>query len=256
VANQRTLGSLGLHFLPTIDSGTMCRSESFPPGLDLRPFNSKPDDEISPIAAYMAMEINANAHGEYARRILTLNTSSTAECINEYSRKSLVEHLLAGPLTELSTCLTIPVTDPVAALALWTAKVIQNGPWDHKPQIAKRFHPRVPNGSQVWHFYRGKLYFYDVWSNIHYGYVGKAVGFSDSVLLDGAGLEQIGSELGRGNLPKLSFDMLPLRKFDDPSDRAAIQMGIRLQGRKPEHIDAQDLLDLVVDSNEITWKYA
>ncbi|UMP97053.1 polymorphic toxin type 44 domain-containing protein [Klebsiella pneumoniae] len=26
-------------------------------------------------------------------------------------------------------------------------------------------------------------YFYDVWSNIHYGYVGRSVGFSEAILL-------------------------------------------------------------------------
>ncbi|MDH1262060.1 polymorphic toxin type 44 domain-containing protein [Pseudomonas sp. GD03944] len=37
-------------------------------------------------------------------------------------------------------------------------------------------------------------YVYDIWSNIHYGYVRRAGFFSESVLPDGAGLEQIASD--------------------------------------------------------------
>ena len=79
----------------------------------------------------------------------------------------------------------------------------RDGEWDHKPIIARRFHPRSP-GLQHWHLYGNTLYFYEVWSNIHYGYVGRAAGFSNGVLLDGAGLEQIGSDLARLNLPRRS----------------------------------------------------
>ncbi len=47
---------------------------------------------------------------------------------------------------------------------------------------------------RVWHKQGEVDYFYDIWSNIHYGYVGRAGGLSESVLLDGAGLEQIASD--------------------------------------------------------------
>jgi hypothetical protein len=73
------------------------------------------------------------------------------------------------------------VTYRISALIAWAAKVRQNGDWDHKPKIAQRFHPRVPGGQQHWHLYGKTLYFYDVWSNIHYGYVGRAAGFSEKV---------------------------------------------------------------------------
>lgn len=33
-------------------------------------------------------------------------------------------------------------------------------------------------------------YFYDIWSNIHYGYVGVALGFSAAEMINGAGLAQ------------------------------------------------------------------
>ncbi|MOA31335.1 hypothetical protein D3C78_1524870 [compost metagenome] len=46
----------------------------------------------------------------------------------------------------------------------------------------------------IWHKHGKQDYSYDIWSNIHYGYVGMAGGFSESLLLDGAGLEQIASD--------------------------------------------------------------
>ena len=42
-----------------------------------------------------------------------------------------------------------------------------------------------------WHKYKDYDYYYDVWSNIHYGYVGLSVGFDEKTLLGGADLAQV-----------------------------------------------------------------
>lgn len=34
------------------------------------------------------------------------------------------------------------------------------------------------------------VYFYDIWSNIHYGYVGLSLGFTESELLTGSAIQQ------------------------------------------------------------------
>ena len=82
------------------------------------------------------------------------------------------------------------------ALAEWAWLVRENGLWDHKPAISSRFKPADPKASaQHWHHYDGFLYYYDIWSNIHYGYVGRTCGFTSGELLDGAGLDQTVSEL-------------------------------------------------------------
>lgn len=114
-----------------------------------------------------------------------------------------------------------------AALLSWGLLVRQGGQWDHKTVIPTRFYPRDPVG-QHWHLYNNTLYYYDVWSNLHYGYVGSAYGFTESVLLDGAGLEQMGSDVFRGRMPQHSGAIEGLRAFDDPADRAAVTEGIRL----------------------------
>lgn len=95
-------------------------------------------------------------------------------------------------------------------------------------------------------YVRATQYYYDIWSNIHYGYVGAAAGFSESVLLDGAGLEQIGSDLLRQRWPKGSSGVTGLRRFDDFSDRAAIAMGLRLYPIFPGSVSASVLLTRVL----------
>lgn len=82
------------------------------------------------------------------------------------------------------------------AKARWFLQVRQNGPWDHKPILRKMYQampsPPRPFGTmgKAFHFpIRGDLmyeYYYDIWSNIHYGYVGSKCGFDESTLQGGA----------------------------------------------------------------------
>lgn len=244
-------GPTGLFYTPLVEPGNMCRVEAPVRSLlaDLAPALNR--DEVTPIARYMAQEINVNANGPDARRILELNRFSPDACIRDYSKLALWRQLLGLGLTP-EQCVNMGISYGSAALMAWGLKVMQNGDWDHKPIIGRRFNTRVPHGLQVWHLHGQTEYFYDVWSNLHYGYVGNAVGFSDSVLLDGAGLEQIGSDLVRGQLPQQRGVASGLRVWDDPADRAAIAMGIRLRRQRPRHVTAQDLLSLVLPSTVIT----
>ena len=81
----------------------------------------------------------------------------------------------------------IGAANGTAAMAIWTERVGQYRDWDHKPKIHKKF--------GGYYYKQGEYeYFYDIWSNIHYGYVRRAGGLSESVLADDAGLEQIVSD--------------------------------------------------------------
>jgi len=71
-----------------------------------------------------------------------------------------------------------------SAMMKWKEMVGYDQPWDHKEQLKKAFGDWSLDGK------RGMLYHYDIWSNIHYGYVGRAAGFPDWVLLAGAGYAQ------------------------------------------------------------------
>ena len=101
------------------------------------------------------------------------------------------------------------------AWSLWTAQVmdarVKNyvgplapllGNWDHKPLLMDEKRSPVPEvlserpgKPRGWSAVGSRLYRFDIWSNIHYGYVGRASGFSQAELTGGAGIEQIGSEM-------------------------------------------------------------
>lgn len=81
------------------------------------------------------------------------------------------------------------------AQARWFVQVRQDGPWDHKPILRNMYEsmpaPPRPFGTlgRAFHFpIRGDLFhefYYDIWSNIHYGYVGTRCGFDEQTLQDG-----------------------------------------------------------------------
>jgi hypothetical protein len=89
---------------------------------------------------------------------------------------------------------------------------------------------------------------------LHYGYVGRAAGFSERVLLDGAGLEQIGSTLANRELPERTAGVDGLRAWDAREDRAAIKMGIDLHKQKTNWVTARDVMTLILSSKAIRTK--
>jgi hypothetical protein len=68
-------------------------------------------------------------------------------------------------------------------MGVFGSLVRKDGPWDHKPAILQMtFHSKG-----VWTPLPGdpykKLIKYDIWSNIHYGYVGRSLGIPASTLM-------------------------------------------------------------------------
>jgi hypothetical protein len=87
------------------------------------------------------------------------------------------------------------------------------GIWDHKPYIRGKW-----GVAQLIDFTPlGKAeqvnFYYDIWSNIHYGYVGRAAAFTEKELLDWAAAENAVSTPG-----------VP----EPVSDRRSIEIGSRL----------------------------
>jgi len=74
------------------------------------------------------------------------------------------------------------------------------------------------------------VYHYDIWSNMHYGFVGIKAGFSEEHLLSGADKAQVFDNAGATQ--------------DDPFDREAILAGIRLAGRK-DTVTIEDFLTII-----------
>lgn len=76
-------------------------------------------------------------------------------------------------------------------------------------------------------------------------------GFSESVLLDGAGLEQIGSALPRLQCPERDSKIKGLRAWDNARDRAGIQISIKLFQMNPNMATTQNVMPLVTKSTAI-----
>ena len=154
------------------------------------------------VAQYILDEIKINIKGAHVRKIREQLDYDGSR------RKQWHELTIFG-----KTTIPYPTPNLVSAMALWTERVYKGRPWDHKTKIImipelkslgtprkvrtlsevkkQRFEGEIPlNSKSFWHKYKDYDYYFDVWSNIHYGYVGLACGFTEDILLNGAGLAQ------------------------------------------------------------------
>jgi Bacterial toxin 44 len=100
------------------------------------------------------------------------------------------------------------------------------GRWDHKGKIQQmqcRFDSvctheyfRIPGTRIGLHA--------NVWSNIHYGYVGTVAGFDEQILQKAA---------DAGSLPVVGPSLEPITGISTPGDRLSIQIGIDLAKQYP-----------------------
>lgn len=97
------------------------------------------------------------------------------------------------------------------AMSKWIEMVQQGGEWDHKPKLDTKFglnekgdyYTRMPGVD-------GEIY-YDVWSNLHFGYEGTLAGFDADTLHTGAS----------------AADVIDNDRYDE-GDRISVQLGIDL----------------------------
>jgi hypothetical protein len=149
-------------------------------------------------------------------------------------------------------CVVLGMSDWVIGAMAWKEMVDYKHPWDHKPKIKNN--PRFVSSTKSveYHLHGDTAYLHDVWSNVHYGYVGRAVGFTLAVLLDGAGVAQLKQDLDipHGVLPMGTGSSLLPRRFDPPTDRYSITLGFNMY---PQSISAQGLVAAIVKSkNQLT----
>lgn len=214
-------------------------------------------DQMEELASYIAGEMNRNIHDPAVLEMKRLIDYDPDVAAKQFAELPLLARL-GGPPNYGS----IAKAQKVAAAVIWTKKVGQDQEWDHKPKLRKLI-PGVRHK-------QGKYeYFYDIWSNIHYGYVGIIGGLSESVLLDGAGAEQIVSDTRRKAeewLTKPKADKtLPgphptaspwtdLRSWDDVADRVSISIGVKLANQYPNGgITTKMIMDEVLAVAPENW---
>ncbi|MGR6738373.1 polymorphic toxin type 44 domain-containing protein [Pseudomonas chlororaphis] len=186
-------------------------------------------DRMEELANYIADEMNRNINSPSVRQMKDLNSFDPAAETRKYAELPFYMRFALEP-----DFYSLALGKKAKAFAIWTERVGQNRPWDHKPILQKLF------GEYPWHKQGAYEYFYDIWSNIHYGYVGVAGGLSESVLLDGAGVEQIGSDTWRFIKNPKRFDgpqrtkgVEGMRAWDDVPDRVSIIIGMSLYKEYP-----------------------
>jgi hypothetical protein len=103
-------------------------------------------------------------------------------------------------------------TNRAAALALWAEKVAPNRAWDHKPLLADRYGLETVNELFTKEPGKNRAVSYDIWSNIHYGYVGRAAGLSRFELENGAQVPVLAGNTDEG-------DKISVRIGEDIYDR-------------------------------------
>ncbi|PKA68857.1 putative RNase toxin 44 of polymorphic toxin system [Pseudomonas baetica] len=214
----------------------------------------KDPDMMEELAAYIADEMNNNIHHPSVLKMKELLSYDVAE--ETRKQMELPWYAQVGA----SSPQAIGAANGAAAMAIWTERVGQYRDWDHKPKIHKKF-------GGYYHKQGEYEYFYDIWSNIHYGYVGRAGGLSESVLADGAGLEQIVSdsvgaltditkpqERRKHRGPQRAENVEGLRAWDDDPDRISVGIGIKLFNQHPNGgITAKMVMDEVLSVAPQEW---
>ncbi|OJH38156.1 hypothetical protein BON30_23680 [Cystobacter ferrugineus] len=116
--------------------------------------------------------------------------------------------------------------ESIQALHRWYQLVKNRAPWDYKQEIISRF-GRWMDDPQ-----RPIRYGYDIWANLHYGYIGLACGFSQWTLLQGAGFAQWRAGTSPDGYWERRLDTLGdadvAAALDDPKDQEAIRAGFSL----------------------------
>lgn len=206
---------------------------------DLMECNHEVDGAIE-VAKYIVEEIKTNVKSKEAIEIYDYLHPDV------YLKKNQINNSIISTID--------PITLKCAALLKWIEMVNTNQPWDHKLKINEMFrslgvHKPLESGNDslgFYHKYQYHDYYLDVWSNIHYGFVGRYCGFSKSLLLTGSNIQQMISDVS-SNVRKIAppildiftdisqikkipekYKKIQLKLGDDPADKISIMLGMRL----------------------------
>lgn len=198
-------------------------------------------NELWAAAVFMTGELNTNAASADAKGIKA-HMDKAADYEKQYTdgvaeaKKS--PWTMGFVLQGLQGLPNLALAETTAGLGRFGWLVREGGPWDHKPKFkTQKMGETIPG---TWHTWGEWEYYFDVWSNIHFGYVGRAAGISRDTLLSGASAEQGVQDLVRLKWPS----------GDAPQDRAAIIVGCDLFDNHTA-ITPEVLVKAVEDTHEL-----
>ena len=176
---------------------------------------------LNPVVKFIVQRINEDSNSEAIKRIYRLNnTNYYSDACDRFTnipwylkRRGLGwQNLYTGGVAD-ATARTEALRKFGCLVADGTLRPVC-GQWDYKVNIEYRW----GNAQKTNFMAIGKeeevVFYYDIWANIHFGYLGRVGGFSENELLRGAAIEHAGSNPGQFR--------------DDPSDIASTKIGFRL----------------------------
>ena len=221
------------------------------------PYPPRPLDHRD-LTSWLARELRANSNSPEVNQILEYNTlaSQVHAARKESTRLNDDLDLFAWALeTALSG---IAAND-------WKQLVEDGARWDFKDQIYDKLIGSEDERETIMlcHVSGCEWFEYSVPGNIHYGYVGRAAGFSSDTLHLGAGVAEITDPAHRQEIERLGkwFVNIPLKniclfdfeisgiyvnfewwqaRFDDPVDYAAVELGSKLFDRVKSNVSRGD----------------
>lgn len=199
----------------------------------LQPIGPPPERAITTtrvmdsVLGYTVAEMNRNKTAEMVTACHTLNTDAAA--LEEEAARTRATW---GPLSPTALAQeAMAKTKRGEALARFYLYLRTGGDWDLKVHIG-------PIWGQVNRLGDTEdTYYYDVWSNIHFGYVGRAAGFTLATLNLGSNVENV-KDHGQG---------------DDAADTTSTAEGFDLY-REGRDVTIDDILAIAARHPE--WKYA
>jgi hypothetical protein len=131
---------------------------------------------------------------------------------------------------------------PLNKLALWNQMVDNGHRWDHKSILVEKLYLKGTNYSFEFPGDQDYEYFYDIWSNVHYGYVGRAIGIPREILQGFSIANDVWSDIKGLKIPRI---------FDGPDYNAvAIGMDLWDSGQTLENLTEDKLRQAILDNRD------
>ncbi len=126
--------------------------------------------------------------------------------------------------------------------ALWKQMVDNGHKWDHKSSLVDKLYLKGTNYFFKFPGDEEYEYFYDIWSNIHYGYVGRAIGIPREILQGFSIANDVLSDISGLKIPRI---------FDGPDYNAvAIGMDLWDSGQTLENLTEDKLRQAILDNRD------
>lgn len=198
------------------------------------------------IAEYMVSEMKRNPFTPEGKKITQANSFDAVAETEKWNAMPWYTKLGSRP-----DYFGVAAGLKASAYSIWVQKVAPERDWDHKTSIKRKLKKTFNDGWQKYGLYD---YFYDIWSNIHYGYVGIGTGFSESELINGAALAQIADDAYHfKKIQNHSQNRAWLARGDDAQDQISIKLGIDLYSKfKPHELTVAHLLNAIA-SIPVPW---